>query len=65
MWTKSKKFWFMAYLIFAAWLPESRRMGFAGTLIDAMAAGVPVIASNWKYNPEIVIENVTGRIYPL
>lgn len=34
--------------------------GFAGTLIDAMAAGVPVIASNWKYNREIVIEEKTG-----
>lgn len=28
--------------------------GFAGTLLDAMAAGVPAIASNWKYNPEII-----------
>lgn len=30
--------------------------GFAGTLLDAMAAGVPVIASDWKYNREIVNE---------
>lgn len=36
--------------------------GFAGTLIDAMAAGVPVIASDWKYNAEIVRENETGVI---
>lgn len=28
--------------------------GFAGTLLDAMAAGIPVIASDWKYNSEIV-----------
>ena len=34
--------------------------GFAGTLLDAMAAGVPVIASNWKYNSEIVITNING-----
>ena len=34
--------------------------GFAGTLIDAMSAGIPVIASNWKYNKEIVIEGKTG-----
>ena len=30
--------------------------GFAGTLLDAMAAGVPVIASDWKYNKELVNE---------
>jgi glycosyltransferase involved in cell wall biosynthesis len=38
--------------------------GFAGTLIDAMAAGVPVIASDWRYNSEIVIEGETGLLYP-
>ena len=37
--------------------------GFAGTLIDAFAAGVPVIASDWKYNSEIVNKHV-GYIYP-
>ena len=37
--------------------------GFAGTLIDAFSSGVPVIASDWKYHPEIVHENV-GIIYP-
>jgi len=37
--------------------------GFAGTLIDAMAAGVPVIASDWKYNPEIICEGRTGLLY--
>ncbi len=37
--------------------------GFAGTLLDAMAAGVPVIASDWRYNPEIVNEK-TGYVYP-
>lgn len=34
--------------------------GFAGTLIDAMAAGLPVIASDWRYNAEIVQENQIG-----
>lgn len=38
--------------------------GFAGTLIDAMAAGVPVIASDWRYNTEIVNEK-TGYVYPV
>ena len=37
--------------------------GFAGTLIDAFSAGIPVIASDWKYNPEIVNECV-GYVYP-
>ena len=37
--------------------------GFAGTLIDAFSAGVPVIASDWKYNAEIVKEQV-GYVYP-
>lgn len=37
--------------------------GFAGTLIDAFSAGVPVIASDWKYNAEIVNDRV-GFVYP-
>ena len=37
--------------------------GFAGTLIDALAAGVPVVASDWKYNAEIVMENIIGCTY--
>ena len=37
--------------------------GFAGTLIDAYSAGVPVIASDWRYNAELVNENV-GFVYP-
>lgn len=39
--------------------------GFAGTLIDAMAAGVPVIASDWKYNTEIVMRIQRGFYSPL
>ena len=37
--------------------------GFAGTVIDALAAGVPVIASDWKYNSEVINQNV-GFVYP-
>lgn len=37
--------------------------GFAGTLIDAFSAGVPVIASDWRYNAEIVNDGV-GYVYP-
>lgn len=28
--------------------------GFAGTVIDALASGVPVIASDWRYNAELI-----------
>ena len=38
--------------------------GFAGTLLYSMAAGVPVIASDWRYNPEIVNEKI-GYVYPV
>ena len=37
--------------------------GCAGTLRDAYSAGVPVIASDWKYNAELVNEDV-GYVYP-
>ncbi len=37
--------------------------GFAGTLLDAFAAGVPIIASDWKYNAEIVDDGLTGKIF--
>ena len=39
--------------------------GFAGTLIDAFSAGVPIIASDWKYNAEIVDNKENGLIYSL
>lgn len=37
--------------------------GFAGTLIDAFAAGVPVVASDWKYNPEIIENDFNGILF--
>lgn len=37
--------------------------GYAGTLVDAMAAGVPVIATEWRYNAEIIMNHVNGRLY--
>lgn len=39
--------------------------GFPGTLIDAYAAGVPIIASDWHYNKEIVESGVDGFIVPV
>ena len=37
--------------------------GFAGTVIDAFSAGVPVIASKWKYNEEIVHDGFNGLVF--
>ena len=39
--------------------------GFPGTFIDAFAAGVPIIASDWNYNAELIDEGVTGYCYPV
>jgi glycosyltransferase involved in cell wall biosynthesis len=37
--------------------------GFAGTVLDAYASGVPVIATNWRYNSEIVQDKIDGIIF--
>ena len=37
--------------------------GIPGTIIDAYAAGIPVIASEWNSAREIVIKNETGYVY--
>lgn len=37
--------------------------GFAGTILDAYASGIPVIATNWKYNCEIIHDRSDGFIY--
>lgn len=36
--------------------------GFPGTLIDALFAGLPVMATDWKYNGEIISHEKTGYI---
>lgn len=38
--------------------------GFPGTIIDAFSAGVPVIATDWNCNSEIIDNNINGIIYP-
>ena len=37
--------------------------GFAGTIVDAFAAGVPVIATDWRYNADIIRHLVDGIVY--
>ena len=36
--------------------------GFAGTILDAFFAHTPIIASNWKYNSEIIIDHENGLL---
>lgn len=38
--------------------------GFPGTLIDAFSSGLPVIASRWASNEEIVVHGQNGWLYP-
>ena len=38
--------------------------GFAATLLDALFAGIPVIATDWNCNSEIIEDGKTGFIYP-
>lgn len=39
--------------------------GIAGAIIDAYIAGVPVIASDWNHNREVVRDGETGFIVPV
>lgn len=38
--------------------------GFPGTVIDAFHSAVPVIATDWNANKEIITDGVTGIVYP-
>lgn len=38
--------------------------GFPGTIIDAFSAGLPVIASDWNCNREVIENEVNGLLYP-
>lgn len=38
--------------------------GFAGTIVDAFSAGLPVIATDWRHNSDIVTHGVNGILYP-
>ena len=37
--------------------------GFPGTIIDAFSAGIPIIATDWHLNAEIIREGHTGLLY--
>ncbi len=38
--------------------------GFPGTIIDAFSSGIPVIASDWNSNKEIICHGKNGYLYP-
>lgn len=37
--------------------------GFPGTLLEAYKAALPVVASDWRYNSELVIDGETGFLF--
>lgn len=37
--------------------------GLPGTIIDAFSAGVPVIATDWHFNEQLVHDQLTGYVY--
>ena len=37
---------------------------FAGTVLDAFSSRTPIIANDWKYNREVVIDGENGFLYP-
>lgn len=39
--------------------------GFAGVMIDAFIAALPVLASDWAHNTEFIIDGEQGIIYPV
>lgn len=38
--------------------------GFPGTILDAFSAGIPVVATDWNCNGEIVDDGINGILYP-
>lgn len=47
-------------MVFPTYYPGE---GFPGVVVDAFIAGLPVLASNWKYNDEFVRDGETGYLF--
>jgi sugar transferase (PEP-CTERM/EpsH1 system associated) len=52
------------YHAFDIFVLPSKREGFSNTLLEAMACGLPVVATNTGGNPELVNDNITGFLVP-
>lgn len=52
---------YYALLFPTYWMGE----GFPGTIVDAFSSGVPVIASRWGFNEELVVQYETGLLFPV
>lgn len=39
--------------------------GFPGTILDSYISGIPVIASDWRYNAELILHGQTGFLFDL
>lgn len=42
-----------------------KREGLPGVIIDALFSGTPIIAANWRYREEIIIENINGLYFDI
>jgi glycosyltransferase involved in cell wall biosynthesis len=51
---------YFALLFPTSWMGE----GFPGTIVDAYSAGLPVIASDWSSNSELVKDGFNGFMFP-
>ncbi len=58
--TSSKELRTCFAMLFPTWYAGE---GFAGTVVDAFCAGIPVIATDWKYNEEVITHGKDGIIY--
>ena len=47
-------------MVFPTYYPGE---GFPGAVVDAFISGLPVIASNWKYNNEYICDGETGYLF--
>lgn len=52
------------YNLFDVFILPSLNEGMSNTILEAMASGLPVIASNVGGNPELVIDGKTGFLFP-